>query len=43
MQSVITTSATTVFPAEVWAETKTDWSFSRHNTDLDWNGSRVNL
>ena len=36
-------SATTVLPAEVWADTSTDWSFSRQRTDRDWNGSSVNL
>ena len=23
-------------PAEVWAETSTDWSFSIHRIDWDW-------
>lgn len=38
-----TYSATTVFPADVWADTNTDWLFSRHNTASFWNGSRMNL
>lgn len=37
-----THTATTVFPAEVWAETKTDWLFSKHNMASFWKGSRMN-
>lgn len=36
-------SATTVFPADVWAETKTDWSFSMHWMASFWNASRTNV
>ena len=34
-------SATTVFPADVCADTKTDWLFSKHFSDSFWNGSRM--
>lgn len=34
-------SATTVFPADVCADTKTDWLFSKHFSDSFWKGSRM--
>lgn len=36
-------SATTVFPADVWADTRTDWLFSMHKIASRWNGSKTNL
>jgi hypothetical protein len=39
----LTYSATTVFPADVWAETSTDWLFCKHVIASRWNGSRLNL
>ncbi len=39
----LTYSATTVLPADVWAETRTDWLFCKHNIASRWNGSRLNL
>ena len=42
-ESAIAYSATTVLPAEVWAATSTDWSFSMQSTARDWKGSSVNL
>ena len=35
-------SATTVFPADVWAETNTDCMFSMQRSDSFWNGSNTN-
>lgn len=35
-------SATTVFPAEVCADTNTDWQFSMHRSASFWNGSSTN-
>ena len=32
-------SATTVFPADVWADTRTDWEFSMHRRASRWKGS----
>lgn len=37
-----TYTATTVFPADVWAETSTDWLFSKHSKASFWKGSRIN-
>lgn len=36
-----TYTATTVFPAEVWADTRTDSLFSKHKMASFWNGSRM--
>ena len=38
----ITYSATTVLPADVCADTSTDWLFSKHNMASFWKGSKVN-
>lgn len=37
-----TYSAITVLPADVWAETSTDWLLSTHKMDSFWKGSNVN-
>lgn len=37
----MTYSATTVLPAEVCAETRTDSFLSIHEIEMRWNGSRV--
>ena len=37
-----TYTATTVLPADVWADTKTDWLFSKHKRASFWNGSSMN-
>ena len=39
---VNTHTATTVLPAEVCADTSTDWLFSKHNRASFWNGSKMN-
>lgn len=39
---VYTYTATTVLPADVWADTRTDWLFSRHSRASFWKGSRIN-
>ena len=37
----ISYTATTVLPADVWADTSTDWLFSKHNNASFWKGSRM--
>lgn len=38
-----TYSATTVFPADVWADTNTDCKLSMHSIASFWNGSNIKL
>lgn len=41
-ERAIAYSATTVLPADVCADTKTDWLFSMHKIASFWNGSKTN-